>query len=77
MSSRDVTADVWQKIKAFDEAFSTMLKKLESTWSGTPSDLSTAISTMRALTDLATPLVQIPIPQGAGNYGPCFRLIPA
>jgi Ferritin-like len=71
----DVTPDVWDMLDAFDQAFTTMLKKLESAWSGTASDLSVSVSNMHKLTGIAVPLVQKPIPGGTGNYGPCFRLI--
>jgi rubrerythrin len=71
----DVTADVAAKLDAFDEAFTTMLNQLQTAWqSGTQSALSQSISTMRDLGDLAIPLMQIPIPGGTGNYGPCFHL---
>jgi Ferritin-like len=73
----DVTSDVWDLLDAFDQAFTTMLKKLESAWSGTPGDLSMAISKMHTLTAIAVPLVQKPIPGVSGNYGPCFRLVAA
>ena len=74
----DVTAEVSEKLDAFDQAYTTMLNQLQAAWqTGTPSALTQAISTMRDLGDLATALMQIPIPGGKGNYGPCFRLITA
>ena len=74
----DVTADVWEKLVAFDQSFTDMLNQLQAAWAnGTANDLSQAISTMMDLGDLATAIMEIPIPGGDGNYGPCFRLITA
>ncbi|WP_165074594.1 ferritin-like domain-containing protein [Paludisphaera rhizosphaerae] len=79
----DVTADVWEKLDAFDHKYSDMLRTLESAWSWTPGDpspsarLSAAVRLMRKLEELAVDIVSIPIPNGQGNYGPCFRLVDA
>ncbi|MCE7066662.1 ferritin-like protein [Dyadobacter sp. CY326] len=69
-------ATVWQLIEEFDRNFTTMLDHLQAAWMlGSLSELSTAIITMFTLQDPAVSLMQKPLPNGNGNYGPCFRLL--
>jgi hypothetical protein len=70
-------ADVATKLDRFDQAYTKMINQLQSAWHGKPDDLDGAVATMRSLRKLATDLIQIPIPGGTGNYGPCFRFISA
>jgi rubrerythrin len=70
---------VWNLIDQFDRSFTTMLKQLQRAWkNGSPADLGQAVGTMFSLSGPAISLMQKPLPQpdGGGNYGPCFRLIP-
>jgi Ferritin-like len=70
---------VWQLIEQFDQSFTTMLTQLQAAWwEGSPAKLGQAIGTMFSLSDPAISLMQKPLPQpdGGGNYGPCFRLVP-
>jgi hypothetical protein len=53
-----------------------MLNQLQNAWeTGDSSSLDEAVSMMFDLPDAARALMQIPIPNGEGNYGPCFRLV--
>lgn len=70
-------AATWNLIELFDRQYSGMLKGLESAWQhGDPGTLSISISGMRDMGDTAGELIQVPRPDGAGNYGPCFRYVP-
>jgi len=72
----DVSEDVWFLVSKFDETYSKLIRLLESAWGeGGQAALWQAIDTMFDLERYAIPLMKIPIPAGAGNYGPCFRLI--
>jgi hypothetical protein len=72
----DVSEEVWLLLSKFDETYSNLMKLLESAWgTGGQAALWKAIDTMFDLEKYAIPLMQIPIPGGEGNYGPCFRLI--
>lgn len=72
----DVSEEVWLLLSKFDETYSNLMKLLESAWgAGGQAALWKAIDTMFDLEKYAIPLMQIPIPGGEGNYGPCFRLI--
>jgi hypothetical protein len=67
---------VGQHLAKFDQHFTTMLNQLQHAWeTGTQTDLTKAVSTMYKLGTPATALMQFPLPGGAGNYGPCFRLV--
>jgi rubrerythrin len=72
----DVSQEVWLLLSKFDETYSSLMRLLESAWgTGGQAALWKAIDTMFDLEKYAIPLMQIPIPGGEGNYGPCFRLI--
>lgn len=73
---KDVSKEVWLLVSKFDQTYSKLIKLLESAWGdGGQAALWQAIDTMFDLERYAIPLMKIPIPGGAGNYGPCFRLI--
>lgn len=60
----------------FDKLFTSMLDHLQSAWAtGNPDELRMSISIMRDLADPARELMQKPIPGGADNFGPDFRLV--
>jgi hypothetical protein len=62
----------------FRQLFSTVLDYLQSAWEqGSETLLDNAISFMFTLGPLAQQLMQIPLPDGSGNYGPDFRLYAA
>lgn len=70
---------VWQLIEQFDRSFTIMLTQLQAAWwEGSPAKLGQAVGTMFGLSGPAISLMQKPLPQpdGGGNYGPCFRLVP-
>jgi hypothetical protein len=71
----DVSAQVGQLLREFDQTYTLMLTQLQTAWgSGSAESLSAAITSMRAMQAKGTALMDIPIPGGTGNYGPCFRL---
>ena len=73
----DVSAQVGQLLKEFDQTFTLMLSQLQTAWaSGNTASLSAAIGTMIAMQTKGMALMDIAIPGGMGNYGPCFRLSP-
>jgi hypothetical protein len=66
------------KIQKFDQTYTAMVAKLQEAWSGQPNFLGQAVGQMSQLTELASDIVAIPLPNGSGrHYGPCFRLVPA
>lgn len=66
----------WDLIHTFDQRYSNMLRLLEAAWlNGNGASLSEAIGEMREMASIASQLVATPRPDGAGNYGPCFRYI--
>ncbi|MBS1212871.1 MAG: hypothetical protein H6R26_1488 [Proteobacteria bacterium] len=75
----DVPAAIWEKIAAFDRAYSVMLKNLEAAWHGvTPSPIGKSIAWMKEMADIGESLIAKPIDAqnpALGNYGPCFRRI--
>jgi rubrerythrin len=72
----NVTPEVWRLVSGFDILYSKLIHLLESAWgSGGQAALWQAIDMMFSLEKMALPLMQIPIPGGQGNYGPCFRLV--
>lgn len=74
----DVPADVAQLLKQFDEGFTKMTGQLQDAWeNGKPASLFSSIPTMMSLRTPAVALMQKNISPGKGNYGPCFRLVPA
>ncbi len=71
----DVSEEVGQKLLDFDRTFTQMLNQLQSAWeTGNSATLNAAVGTMLAMQSKGTALMDIPIPGGTENYGPCFRL---
>jgi hypothetical protein len=71
----DVEPAVWDDVSKFDQRFTTMLNQLQDAWSnGNGGALIDSTGTMFSLRGPAVQLMQVPIPAGGGNYGPCFRL---
>lgn len=61
-------------LQAFNDQFATVLSRLESAWAnGSMSDLGVSVSAMYRLRSLARNLMQIPLPDKTGVYGPDFR----
>lgn len=71
----DVTAQVWELLMAFDTLFTTTVNQLHAAWNGSADSLGDAVDSMYSMGDPAVSLMEIEIPGGHGNYGPCFRLI--
>lgn len=70
-------AATWDLINTFDQHYSAMLRLLQEAWlQGEQHILSTAIGEMRTMGAIARELVVRPRPDGAGNYGPCWRYVP-
>ncbi len=69
----DVKPEVWALLEEFDSNYSTMLNQLQAAWEG--GSLDEAVGAMFSLKQSAVALMAIPIPNGNGNYGPCFRLV--
>ena len=65
-------------LRAFNLTYSKLIDVLESVWEadGGQASLWHGIETMFDLERYAKPLMQIPRPDGRGNYGPDFRYIP-
>lgn len=73
---KDVSAEVWELTYNFDLTYSKMISTLQSAWAeGGQAAMWKAIDMMFDLERYALPLMQIPRPDGQGNYGPSFRLI--
>jgi hypothetical protein len=71
----DVSEEVWQLIEQVDQRYTRMLDDLQEAWkNGAISRLMASVSKMFTLQEPSQSLMQIPIPSGGGNYGPCFRL---
>lgn len=72
----EVSQEVGDLLLGFDRTYSRAIQLLESAWGeGGQGAMWRAIELMFELEKTARPLMQIPIPNGRGNYGPCFRLI--
>lgn len=72
----DVTEQVRVLLRQFDRIYTDMLNQLQDVWeNGNSGSFDDAESSMRSLRTPAVALMQIPIPSGSGNYGPCFRLV--
>jgi len=70
-------AAVWNLVTTFDQQYSDMLRELELAWQhGDDQYLSSAVGLMIQMGSTGRQLVQKPKPDGAGNYGPCFRFVP-
>lgn len=73
---QDVSEDVWALLCGFDRTYSQLVKLLESAWGGGgQAAMWKAIEVMFDLEKTAIPLMQIPRPDGKGNYGPAFRMV--
>jgi hypothetical protein len=71
----DPPEDVVAGLRAFNDQFAAVLTNLESAWAnGSMSDLAVSVSAMFRLRSLARNLMQIPLPDKSGVYGPDFRL---
>jgi hypothetical protein len=71
-------ASVWELIDRFDRQYSEMLRLLQQAW--TNGDIATlwqSVGRMGQMQSTARMLVSKARPDGQGNYGPCFRYIPA
>jgi len=67
-------------MQTFDNDYGTLIEQLQNAWSlpgtdpnGGSNGLGNAIGTMFSLTGDAQAIVQQPLPDGSGNYGPDFR----
>jgi len=68
---------VQQLLDSFNNTFKLVLDNLEDAWTtGDKDKLGMAIGLMFQLKDPAVQLMQIPLPDGRGNYGPDFLIYP-
>jgi Ferritin-like len=69
--------EVRRLVRGFNLTYSKLLDLLQAAWveRGGQASFWHAIETMFALEQFAKPLLRIPRPDGAGNYGPDFRYI--
>jgi photosystem II stability/assembly factor-like uncharacterized protein len=68
---------VWDLVSRLDHGYSDMLRSLEAAWQhGDGGALDDAVGFMFAMGSVGRQLVRKPKPDGTGNYGPCFRLVP-
>lgn len=75
-SQADVPADLWVLIDGIDQSYTLLLDLLQAVWElGDQSALVRAIETMFGMTRQAQSLMSVPIGNGQGNYGPCFRFL--
>jgi hypothetical protein len=63
--------------KDFDITYTSVLDLLQAAWATPGRKLGPAIGAMFTLGDPAVQLMQQPRPDGAGNFGPDFKLVPA
>lgn len=77
--TRDAVPDlaVWERIERFDREYSEMLRLLERAWTQDAGHLIGSLGKMTAMSDTGRELVELPAPDGSGNYGPCFRYVEA
>ena len=70
--------DVRHLVRSFNLTYSKLLDLLQAAWDtrGGQASFLHAIETMFALEKYAKPLMQMPRPDGEGNYAPDFRYIP-
>ncbi|WP_329576765.1 ferritin-like protein [Kitasatospora sp. NBC_01250] len=67
-------AEVQDLLQQFDDTFSDVLQGLQDAWANGDSDaLDGAVGAMLALEKPALALMDIPLPDGSGRYGPQFR----
>ena len=72
---QDPPDDVVAALQAFNDQFAAVLTYLDSAWAnGSMSDLAASVNAMYRLRTPARALMQIPLPDGSGTYGPYFRL---
>ncbi|WP_236653339.1 ferritin-like domain-containing protein [Streptacidiphilus melanogenes] len=70
----DPSPQVGQLLDVFDSTYATVLGSLDSAWAGGgPASLDAAVRAMRALESPAVQLMELPLPDGSGTYGPQFR----
>lgn len=76
----DIVSDpeVRRLLRCFNVTYSNLIDLLQSLWEndGGEASLWNGISTMFEMEKYSRPLMEIPRPDGAGNYGPDFRYIP-
>ncbi|BDI20392.1 membrane protein [Nostoc cf. commune SO-36] len=67
--------EVQQLLDTFNNTFQLVLDNLEGAWNNGNQDLlNTAIGDMFQLKESAVKLMQTPLPDGSGNYGPDFLI---
>jgi hypothetical protein len=72
----DMSVAAKNALRAFDTQYTRVLNSLQTAWDeGSQSDLGKAIGAMFGLQPLANALMEIPLPDGSGVYGPDFKLI--
>jgi hypothetical protein len=67
-------APVRQLLIHFDTLYTTVLDTLDMAWAGGPHALDVAVRAMHRLETPAVELMEIPIPDAHGTYGPEFRM---
>ena len=73
----EVPAGGYPESRAFDELYTSVLNLLQAAWEqGSQAQLGQAIGAMFKLAAPARELMQKPRPDGKGNFGPSFLLIP-
>jgi rubrerythrin len=73
----DAEPDAYHLLRKFNLTYSKLLDYLQATWSG-PAGQAMILKAIEAMFDLeryAKPLMEIPRPDGEGNYAPDFRYI--
>lgn len=74
----DAPAEVQSVIREFQETYSVLLDNLQAAWVNTdPDALTNAIISMAGLSASAIQLMQTPIKDGTGNYGPVWIYRPS
>jgi len=68
---------IWELIERFDREYSEMLRLLEQAWTVDPYKLFDSLNQMFTMAATGRELMQLPLPDGSGNYGPCFRYVDA
>jgi len=72
---RNPSQEVQQLLEEFNHTFKLVLDNLEAAWiTGNKDKLGMAIGLMFNLKEPAVKLMQIPLPDGSGNYGPDFLI---
>ncbi|MGQ4513090.1 ferritin-like domain-containing protein [Streptomyces sp. DW26H14] len=71
----DPPVRVRRLLDQFDTTYNTVLENLDEAWNGGGADsLNSAVRAMRAMEAPAVQLMEIALPDGAGHYGPQFRV---